>query len=1023
MPYTAAQLNAYYTSLTGTAPVGADAVLINASATQSQAGTQSDVNTLLTVFNAAGVQGTFEVAESTYQFFTGTGVSAAGLSFLEGNAGSGNANGLNTAYYTQFNTENRYYNFAINLAGAGGAGNASFVSTYGTLTFAQTVATAYETIVGSSNVGTAAANAAIADITSRLSFFTSVAQTRAGGIDAGGAAGQNIALKAVVVGYILEEANKADVGTYAKAIDQLEAAVAAQGAGAGISSPFGSNIITTFGASGSGFNSGFAALGANANAQTNFTLTTGIDAPNLTTGSVQYIGTVNVNGNGSNVVNPSTLQAGDQIRATGANNTLTVTTIGGTPGAGGNPVDATGGAVISGVQTINVRAVGDPNSGTAGAAVFNASGNTAAAAGNGQGNVSGTTALNAYLTPAPVTFNNVSTQTVGIINDGITTGGSLTANYVASATSATVNLAGGTTAGETVTIAGAAGLTVLNVNSNGGLNTLGGGAAATTGITVTGNTVTTLNLTATSNLTLNGIADTALTTLTASGASTINAGTINSALTSINTTALTGSFTATFTAAPTTTAAYNLGAGSDNLTFGTAAANVSLVSGTNVNLGQGTNSFIVNGNFGNTSTTTTSSIIGGTMGDTVVVTGTLGSAATINTSGGGDTVQVGTVTAGATVNGGGGAVFLTGQADFTAISTTFSATNRALVTGFSTIGITDALQTATYDINAVGAQNFTTDGVAANQTATLNANTGAVVTFGNNIGINGAGGNLSTNTGTLNINLANAATNANDILNLGYTGQPAGTETSTINVPGAAGAGVETINVTASGTVTNATNIQLALVDAALTNISFAGNESITYAPVAAHTVLKSINGAADTGTLVVDATQLTSTLNSPVVITTGSGNDTVFVKDFDRVTTGGVTGANGFNTVTVSTTSSGQTYSSVLDAKAGDHIGFGAGANGLGVTSTSVNTTKIALNSTAVFQDYLDAVHGNQNLVGGAQQNGRIAAFDFGGNTYLVEDNSVGSQTFQNGVDSVVQLVGIHTISTTSTTTAILGS
>ena len=229
--------------------------------------------------------------------------------------------------------------------------------------------------------------------------------------------------------------------------------------------------------------------------------------------------------------------------------------------------------------------------------------------------------------------------------------------------------------------------------------------------------------------------------------------------------------------------------------------------------------------------------------------------------------------------------------------------------------------------------------------------------------------------------------------------------------------------MTASGTVTNATNIQLALVDAALTNISFAGNESITYAPVAAHTVLKSINGAADTGTLVVDATQLTSTLNSPVVITTGSGNDTVFVKDFDRVTTGGVTGANGFNTVTVSTTSSGQTYSSVLDAKAGDHIGFGAGANGLGVTSTSVNTTKIALNSTAVFQDYLDAVHGNQNLVGGAQQNGRIAAFDFGGNTYLVEDNSTNSATFQNGIDSVVQLVGIHTISTTSTTTAILGS
>ena len=1008
MPYTAAQLNAYYTSLTGTAPMGADAVLINAYAAQSQGGTLSDTNTLLGVFNSAGVQASFEVAESTYQFFTGSGVTQAGLAFLEGTTGSGNASGLNSTYFSQFNTENRYYNFAINLASAGGAGNAMFVSNYGTLTFAQTVAAAYETIVGSANVGTAAANAAIAAITADQAYFTSIAQQRAGGIDAGGAAGQNIALKAIAVGYILEEANKADVGTYAKAIDQLEAAVAANATVGGVNSPFGTNILTTFGPSGSGFNTGFTALGTSATAQTNFTLTTGIDAPALGTGNVQYIGTVNVNGNNSNVVNPSTLQAGDQIKATGANNTLTVTTIGGTAAA---PIDATGGAVISGVQTIDVRAVADPVSGNAGGATFNAQGNTA---GNGQGNVSGTTALYAYLSNAAITFNNVSTQAVGIVNDGITTGAALTANYVTSATSAVVNLAGGTTAGETAALAGT-GLVTVNVNSNGGLNTL------TTLTLPTG--VTTVNLAATSALTLTGgLMDTGLTTLTASGSNPINVGTINATnLTSLNTTGLTstGALTATILNAPTTTANYQLGAGADILTFGTAAAPVTLTNAT-INLGGGANALTVTG--GITGTT----IIGGAQADVVTVVGAVDGTSVINTGGGGDTIRVdttiggaATTAAGATLNGGGGALLVTDAANFASIDT-FSAANLALITGFTTVAVDDRLGATsgtTYDINAVGAANFTTVGVAAGNTANLNANTGTTVTFAGNVAGFG-GGTLANNTGTLNISLANAATNANDILNLGYTAQPAGTVTSNVNVTGAAGAGVETINVATNGTVTNATNIRLNLVDAALTNISFAGNESITYAPVAAHTVLTSINGAADTGTLVVDITALSSTGTSPVTVTTGVGNDIVFVKDFAQITTGGVSGAAGFNTVTVATTTSGQTYSTVLDAKAGDHINFGAGSGAAGTTSTSVNLTKVVLNSgTAVFQDYLDAATGANTTTG------EISAFDFAGNTYVVENNNA-ALTFQDGSDSVIKLVGIHSISTTSTAgTLILGS
>ncbi len=1033
MPYNATQLSAYYQSLTGTAPTGADAVLIAASAQQSQNGSQSDVNTLLTVFNSAGVQATFEVAESTYQFFTGSGLSQGGLNFLEGNAGSGNANGLNTAFYAGFNTENRYYNFAINLASAGGQGNANFVSTYGGLTFAQTVATAYEAIVGSSNVGTANANAAIADITSRQAFFTSVANQRAGGVDSGGMTGQNIALKAIVIGYILEEANKADVGTYAKAIDQLEASVAAGNA------QFGANILTTYGASGSGFNTGFAALGANANGQTAVALTTGIDAINATTGNVNYLGTVT--NQGSTNVNPQTLQAGDQINASGANNTLTITTL-------GVVGDATGGGVVTGVQTVDIRAA-------TGTAAFNA-----------QGSVSGETAINAFLSQGAVTLNGVSTQTVGIINDGVTTGGSLTANYLAAATSATVNLAGGTTSGETVALTGG-GLTTVNVNSNGGLNTLGtnavaGGAAAVNGITLP-NTVTTLNLSATSPLTINGgVADTGLTTLSASGSGAINAGEINSTvLKSVTTTGLTGTgaLTAIFTAAPAASATFALGAGSDNLTFGITAARAAAtgeaattvsLANTNINLGGGTNSLTVTGNI------TGSTITGSQQADVVTVAGGVDATSVINTSGGGDTIQVGTavggaanIAAGATINGGGGATFVTNAANFQAITTGagFTAAERALITGFSTVGISDALANgATYDVNAIGAQNFTTVGVAgaAGNVANLNAASGAVVTFVNNLGGFG-GGSLGTsaapgNDGTLNIALAGASATAASVLNLGFQGQPptvaagAAYTPTVVNPSNITTANVQTINVTTSGAAINAWTVGLNLVDAALTSITFSGNQAVTYAPIAAHTALTTINGANDRGNLNIDVTALTSTLNAPVTVTTGSGDDVVTVRDFARVTTGGDLPAgvsagvrpssSGFNTVQVATTTSGQTYSSVLDAKTGDHIVFGAetavtnpaagGATGFTADTGTVNTTKIVLASTAVFQDYLDAATGAAHNTAG-----EITAFDFGGNTYLVENGHTGAAsapvTFQNGTDSVVQLVGIHTVGTTS--------
>ena len=80
---------------------------------------------------------------------------------------------------------------------------------------------------------------------------------------------------------------------------------------------------------------------------------------------------------------------------------------------------------------------------------------------------------------------------------------------------------------------------------------------------------------------------------------------------------------------------------------------------------------------------------------------------------------------------------------------------------------------------------------------------------------------MATNTGTLVVQEASVALGGtNNTLTLGYQAQPAGTITSTVQTPGA-----QTVNVVTTGAVTNATNIQLALTDVALTTLNISGNE------------------------------------------------------------------------------------------------------------------------------------------------------------------------------------------------------
>jgi len=79
--------------------------------------------------------------------------------------------------------------------------------------------------------------------------------------------------------------------------------------------------------------------------------------------------------------------------------------------------------------------------------------------------------------------------------------------------------------------------------------------------------------------------------------------------------------------------------------------------------------------------------------------------------------------------------------------------------------------------------------------------------------------------------------------------------------------------------------------------------------------------------------------------------------------------------------------------------------------TGTEVwNSTAIALASTASFSDYLNAA--SASTTGGA--NSELSWFAFGGNTYIVVDDS-DNATFTAGTDGVVALTGVVDLSAAS--------
>ncbi|MCF7988208.1 MAG: tandem-95 repeat protein [Methylovulum sp.] len=144
--------------------------------------------------------------------------------------------------------------------------------------------------------------------------------------------------------------------------------------------------------------------------------------------------------------------------------------------------------------------------------------------------------------------------------------------------------------------------------------------------------------------------------------------------------------------------------------------------------------------------------------------------------------------------------------------------------------------------------------------------------------------------------------------------------------------------------------------------------------------------------------------------ITGGTGNDTILGGLGNDNINGSagldlLTGGAGTDTFGVVTNANGNIFSTITDAVAGDKISF------VDLGTETFTAAKLSLGATAVYQDYL-----NFAAAGNGSAHANISWFQFGGNTYAVEDMSAGS-SFVNGTDLVVSLTGLVDLSTATGT------
>lgn len=616
---------------------------------------------------------------------------------------------------------------------------------------------------------------------------------------------------------------------------------------------------------------------------------------------------------------------------------------------------------------------------------------------------------------------NGNTNAATVAANGLTT-----LNLTNNSQNATVTAAAGTRAltvnldtatGGTITDATA---TTLNVNATG---------TASTGVTLSAGAATSVAIDAAKNLTVADVNIGAATSVTIAGAglTTVSATTGVGVLTSINASSNTGGVT--ITPALATGVLYTGGTGADTITLGattkaitTGAGNdvvtlsdgvAALGTGGSIDAGEGTDTLAFT-TYANAVTASTTSTFAGTVSgfEKLKLVGANGAAGAVINLANLDNIKdveiAGNRTATTTINNllsGGTVTFSVDQTNIQALTVAVkdAATGTADVANIGLKG-TAAVGSNAITVNSVETINFVTDDTATTitnitHTSSLTADSVTAIKVSGDAGLN------LTYTGTTATNFdasgvtGGAVTWTSGALAAAATVTGSATRANTIDLSASSkamtytgGSGVDTITTGAGNdTITTAAGNDVISAGAGNNTITAGdGNDTVTVT-----TGSNTIDAGAGNDTINIGASAGLNTVN------VGSGTDTVVL--------GGIQTAAGY-------------YTSVTGMAAGDMINFAAVTENASTDGTL--GAKITLGGASSFANYLDAATATQIADAGAAL---IKWFQFGGNTYVVVDNTKAADTpddnvtFQDGIDSVIELVGLIDLTNSTTATDVL--
>lgn len=755
--------------------------------------------------------------------------------------------------------------------------------------------------------------------------------------------------------------------------------------------------------------SAFDAIDGGAGVDTMTALVSGTAVPGSTT--ITNVETLNVNTTGAGYTINTTGYTGmtavnvSDSTAGAINVTAATTTAVGVVGTGVSAVTIVGGTGTASVTTgAGAVVIGNVANGTANANTITAAnvtgGTTVAVTDNSgalgvQGSTLKTVSLNGNTGAATITANGVTTLNLTNNAQNVTVTDATVA--ASSVRALTVNL--NTATGGIISDTKAA---TVTVNSN--------GTTANTGVTLTTVNATTANINATGaaltladvNLTLataiNFAGDKAVTTTLTSA---VNAAAV---ITSTNTAGVTiapalgagvqfigGDGADSIALTVTGTKAMSMGAGNDTVTY----AGV-MGTGGSVDAGTGTDTIKMTAAAAVTATASTAFAATVSNFEKLELSAATGAAAAINMANADGINSL--VLNGVTV----GALTVTNAA------AGFTYTNKAAMAFASSIALASDVGTSdTVNVIYTAADGFadtaamtianveninitTTDADTTAQTTQFTAN--IVAAAATTVTISGDTGVIFTNTNTA-ITSLNAS---------GLTGTVAAASGLTWTT----GALAASSTITGSASATN--TVTFSAANTAATFVTYnggAGNDTITGSN-GLNNVVTLGNGTNSFTS--VGAGNNTITGGTGVdTITVGSGNNTISTgAGADIISFGGgmntITGGAGNDNFTITAAGTNvNTYSTIMDATAGDILTF----TNLGTETFA--TAKLTLGDTAVFQDYA-----NLAAAGAGNVNAAISWFQFAGNTYVVQDVSAGA-SFVNGTDLIIKLSGLVDLST----------